>query len=181
MRKREPITAVELQKHYAFLKELYSLLKSGEDFTFRELCAAHDISRRASSILNKGGVIKKKGHGRSTTYTWTSIEPTPSMARELILKVKDINKQKHDEWLQRKKGKKVDPMQIETDFESVKPPQIADKQERTKEKYTKMAEDALNIPEEKQPSPELKPEPETVTTVETSVLWGLFTFKKTTK
>lgn len=168
-----------IQKYYNFLKELKSEISRDQgDFKMTELIKVHGMSASVPTIMKKGGLYEVKGRGSRASYKWISHEPSPEMAKELLRRVRKYSKETAQNSKAQKQGEPTKVIQVEESplngsSKPEKKPSIADKQERTKEKYHNA---------EKVPAKELKnPAKEERIVVKKSILWGLYKYEKVVK
>ena len=108
MKKPKKITADEIQSMENKLWHLYRLTYSGAKKSPFMICKDAGINGSTTHTLTKNGLITKKGSGKKAITEWSTIKPTPHMAKEVIKKTRAYmaaNKRRSQANLKKKKLK----------------------------------------------------------------------------
>ena len=153
--KQKTISASKLEKYFKFLNKCHEQmthepfgLESKDLYTLQR---QHRVSANTIKVMKDGGLIKKD----KNIYHWKTSKPTTGTARELFLRLKEVNK-KYNEKNSLLKAKKVTPVQqseAEIHDRDLLEQQFIDSMPKPKRKYKKRAKK------------------------EVSILWGMFTYK----
>lgn len=145
------------QKYFQALKDLRDLLRYTDKMSEGKWQNERRLPHSFIMIAARHGLIDRKGNRKTYRYKWNTIEPTLEMARELRLKMNEYSKEN----IKRQKEKmKQDQTRID----------LSEIENKHIEKIKSLS--TTDIVQSNKPNKETE-------TKSFSILWGLFSFKRT--
>lgn len=107
-----------------FLLELKRTLELTPYVSLTKLAKKHDISARASLVLQEGKIITNKGtKGRGAHWEWISpINPNMAMAKETYDRI--LTKWKDENQIAREEPVKEEPIKVEAPVKKTRKPRV---------------------------------------------------------
>lgn len=180
---KQTISASKVEKYFKFLNKCHEQMTNGffglpakELYILQKQCS---VSANTVKVMKDGGLIKKD----KNIYHWKTSEPTINTAKELFLRLKEVNRKYNEK---RSLDKKPTPVQNEENIEhidTVEPESSYQTIDMSNSSYeeidSRVDRDLLerqfldSMPKIKKKRKKRVKQPKR----EVSILWGLITYK----
>jgi len=164
--KQVTISVSRVEKYFKFVNNCYAEMYRVGKMTPKDLYSLQkkfNVSSNTVSVMKDGGLIKKVGK----FYEWRTTVPTTATAREIVIRLKEINKKSNNKYALLKAKKETPVQQSEAEIhEQIVNTTPAEKVDR--DLLERQFLDSMPKPKRKYNRRAKK---------EVSILWGLITYK----
>jgi len=77
----------KIEKYYKALSDLHTTLQHTSSLSMTDFVKKKKLSKRFTTIINNGGIVKCKSRGPNPQWKWNTIKPNKQMALELYKKI----------------------------------------------------------------------------------------------